>query len=81
MNPKSELCLTQVFSPFSLLLCKNALYQLEAGEEIEVLMGDPEAISDLTRIIERSTDRILYKTAEDGYFRIRIQKGPSEFRK
>ena len=72
---RRELRLTDIMAPFSLLLCRNALFGLEPGDEIDVLMADPSALADLILIIERSPDRILEKRREGDCFRVRIRKG------
>jgi TusA-related sulfurtransferase len=50
---------------------------LEYGaDEIDVLISEPAAVADLTRIIERSPDQILENCREgDDCFRVRIRKG------
>jgi TusA-related sulfurtransferase len=75
METRTELRLTGMMYPFSLLVCQKTLYGLSAGDEIDVLISEPAAVADLTRIIERSPDRILENCREGDCFRVRIRKG------
>ena len=75
METRTELRLTGIMYPFSLLVCRKTLYGLAPGDEIDVLISEPTALADLTRIIERSPDRILENRREGDCFRVRIRKG------
>ncbi|MFP4031276.1 MAG: sulfurtransferase TusA family protein [Desulfococcaceae bacterium] len=75
MKKRPELRLTGMMYPFSLLVCQKTLYGLAAGDEIDVLISEPAAVADLTRIIERSPNQILENRPEGDCFRVRIRKG------
>jgi TusA-related sulfurtransferase len=81
METRTELRLTGMMYPFSLLVCQKTLYGLAAGDEIDVLISEPAAVTDLTRIIERSPDQILENCREGDCFRVRIRKGKTENRR
>ncbi|MFC1811121.1 sulfurtransferase TusA family protein [Thermodesulfobacteriota bacterium] len=72
-----ELNLIGVVSPVCMLKCKSELARMNAGDVLEVLLQDPEAVEELVKIIERSKDRVISKEHEEDHYRIRVRKGKS----
>lgn len=70
-----ELDLIGVVSPVCLLKCKSELTRMNAGDVLEILLQDPEAVEELVKIIERSKDQVISKKPEEDHYRIRVRKG------
>jgi tRNA 2-thiouridine synthesizing protein A len=70
-----ELDLIGVVSPVCILKCKSELVRMNAGDVLEILLQDPEVVEELSKIIERSNDRVISKEREEDHYRIRIRKG------
>jgi len=75
MGAKSELDLVGVMSPVCLLKCKSCLRTMRPGEEMDVLVQDPEVVDELVKIVERSADEVVHRRKERDYYRICIRKG------
>ncbi len=61
--------------PICLLKCKSTLNQMNTGDTLEVLLGDPGVVHELIAIINRSSDRVVQWVQEGDHFRIQIEKG------
>lgn len=75
---ESELNLIGMLSPFGLLLCKQSLSRMAAGENLQVRLQDPEVMESLIRIVTRGGDHILAANWEGESYCIHIRKGRKE---
>ncbi|MBT8350142.1 MAG: sulfurtransferase TusA family protein [Deltaproteobacteria bacterium] len=74
MSSKSEINLIGVVWPVCLLKCNNELNRLSEGEEVDVLLQDPDVLHDLLKIVERSLEHSVTTTHEKGQYRLHIRK-------
>ena len=74
MPSKSELNLIGVVWPVCLLQCNSELNRLYAGEEIDVLVQDPNVLKDLLKILERSSDLLVTTNKEGELYRLHVMK-------
>ncbi len=74
MLSKPELNLVGVVWPVCLLQCSSELNRLYAGEEIDVLVRDPNVLKELLIIIERSSDHLVTTSKEGECYRLHILK-------
>jgi TusA-related sulfurtransferase len=74
VHSNTELDLCGVVSPVCILKCKSTLQGLPSGSVLDVLVGDPEVVKDLVKIIERSRDRVIGVLDEDNRHRVRIER-------
>ena len=72
MSSTQELDLRGVALPVCLLKCKEALSNMTSGQQLQVLLQDPEALNDLVRIVERSRDQLTEWRKEEDHYRIII---------
>lgn len=73
-----KLDLTDTVSFLSLLKCRQELSRLDRNQTLEITTNDPEMVSDLLKIIERSNDRVLKRSLQGETIRITIGKGTRE---
>ncbi len=71
----SQINLVGVVSPICLLKCQSALDMLKPGNVLEVMVQDPEVVSNLQKIIDRSANQVIKTERNDEYFQIFICKG------
>ena len=74
MTPKSVFDLIGVVSPICLLKCKSELDRMDSGDELEIMVQDPEVVKDLLRIIHRSQCCLIASHNEEDHYRLHIQK-------
>jgi len=74
MPSKSEINLIGVVWPVCLLKCNNELNRLKEGEEVEVILQDPDVLNDLLKIVERSLEHSVTINHEKGQYRLHIRK-------
>ncbi len=74
MSLKSEINLIGVVWPVCLLKCNNELNRLSEGEEVDVIVQDPDVLKDLLKIVERSLEHSVTTIHEKDHYRIHIQK-------
>jgi TusA-related sulfurtransferase len=72
MSSIKKLDLRGIVLPVALLNCSRAVSQLESHECLEILIHDPEVGDTLSRIIERSQDRIVRRVRVGGHYRIKV---------
>lgn len=74
MASKPVFDLIGVVYPICLLKCKNELDRLDSGDELEVLVQDPEVVNDIARIIHGSRCCLIASHQEQDHYRLHIQK-------
>ena len=74
MPSKSEINLIGVVWPVCLLKCNSELNRLNEGEEVDVIVQDPDVLKDLLRIVERSLEHSVATFYEKNHYRIHIRK-------
>jgi TusA-related sulfurtransferase len=79
MANKMTLDLKGVVSPMDLLKCNACLTAMAPGEILEVILADAEVVDNLTMILLRSNDEILYREQTRDSTCIRIRKGPRQY--
>ncbi|WDP92559.1 MAG: sulfurtransferase TusA family protein [Desulfobacter sp.] len=67
-----------VTSPLDLLKCKSSLNTMKKGDVLEVLIEDQEVVQNLTTIIDRSDDQLIYKKVRSDSTCLGIRKGSSQ---
>lgn len=75
MAEKNVLDLRGIVSPLDLLKCKSCLNAMKKGECVEVILDDDDVAKNLTLIIERSNDELLYSRNAHDCICIGIAKG------
>jgi TusA-related sulfurtransferase len=78
MPSTKKLDLTDTVSFLSLLKCRQELSRLDRNQTLEITTNDPEMVSDLLKIIERSNDRVLKRSLQGETIHITIGKGTRE---
>ena len=71
-NP--ELNLIGVVWPVCLLQCNSELNRLYAGDDIDVVVQDPDVLKDLLKILERSSGHSVTTCKEGNCYRLHILK-------
>lgn len=79
MTKKMTLNLKGMVSPMDLLKCNACLTAMNSGDILEVILADEEVVSNLTMILQRSDDEILYRRHTRNSFCIGIRKGPRQY--
>jgi TusA-related sulfurtransferase len=79
MAKKMTLDLTGVVSPMDLLKCNACLTAMAPGDILEVTLADVEVVENLTMIILRSNDEILYRQQTPDRICVGIRKGPRRY--
>jgi TusA-related sulfurtransferase len=79
MAKKLTLDLTGVVSPMDLLKCNACLAAMAPGDILEVILADAEVVENLTMIILRSDDEILYRRKAPDCICVGIRKGPRRY--
>lgn len=74
MSSKSEINLIGVVWPVCLLKCNSELNRLNEGEEVDVIVQDPDVLKDLLKIVERSLEHSVATFQEKNHYRIHIRK-------
>jgi TusA-related sulfurtransferase len=74
MPSRSELNLIGVVWPVCLLKCNSELNRLNEGEEVDVIVQDPDILQDLLKIVERSLEYSVSTTHEKDHYRLHIRK-------
>jgi tRNA 2-thiouridine synthesizing protein A len=62
--------------PIPVFHARDAMFDLKAGEVLEVLADDPQAPTDLQSWARREGHAFLSVTAEGRAFRILVRRGP-----
>jgi len=75
MTSKSVLDLKNVFSPLSLLKCKDQLKSMNKDDVLEVRLTDDDVVKDLIMIIKRSSDEVIYKKKIKNRICVGIKRG------
>jgi len=75
MTSKIVLDLKGVISPLSLLKCKSCLKSMEEGDILEVMLADIDVVRDLTMIVKRSQDEVVYKNKMADCICLGIKRG------
>ncbi len=76
MANKMTLDLTGVVSPMDLMKCNACLTAMAPGDILEVILADAEVVENLTMIVLRSNDDILYRRQTPDRIFVGIRKGP-----
>lgn len=76
MATKITLDLTGMVSPMDLLKYNACLKSMETGDILEVILADADVVKDLTMIVLRSEDDILYQRQTEDRICTGIRKGP-----
>jgi TusA-related sulfurtransferase len=79
MAERMTLDLTGVVSPMDLLKCNACLTAMAPGEILEVILADAEVVDNLTMIVLRSNDEILYCQHHLDRICVGIRKGPRQY--
>lgn len=79
MAKKKTLDLTGVVSPMDLLKCNACLTAMSPGDILEVILADAEVVENLTMIVLRSNDEILYRRKIPDRICVGIRKGPRRY--
>jgi TusA-related sulfurtransferase len=79
MTKKMTLNLKGVVSPMDLLKCNACLTAMDPGDILEVILADEEVVNNLTTILLRSNDEILYRQHTRDSICIGIRKGPRQY--
>jgi len=79
MANKMTLDLKGVVSPMDLLKCNACLTAMAPGDILEVILADAEVVDNLTMILLRSNDEILYRQQTRDRICIGIRKGPRQY--
>jgi len=74
MPSKSEINLIGVVWPVCLLKCNSELNRLCEGEEVDVIVQDPDVLKDLLKILERSLEHSVTTIQENDHYRLHILK-------
>jgi len=64
-----------VITPLNLLKCKSRLESMKEGDFLKVMLTDIDVVQDLTTIVQRSCDEIVYKKEEPDCIYLKIKKG------
>jgi TusA-related sulfurtransferase len=76
MPSTSYLNLVGIAWPVCLLKFKNTLNGLCSCDLLEVSAHDPDVVSNLIMIVERSDDLLIDQQKKGEVYRLRIRKGP-----
>ena len=74
MPSKSEINLIGVVWPVCLLKCNSELNRLCEGEEVDVIVQDPDVLKDLLKIVERSLEHSVTTIHKKDHYRLHILK-------
>jgi TusA-related sulfurtransferase len=75
MTLPSKLDLVGVAWPVCLLKFKSAVNALSSCGVLEVRTQDPDVVTHITLIVDRSEDSLINQQKEDNVYRLSIQKG------
>lgn len=75
MPSTSHLDLRGISWPMCLLKFKQTLLTLRVGEQLEVLVQDPEVADHILMIIDRSRDKVVDRQLEKEKLTLCIEKG------
>jgi TusA-related sulfurtransferase len=75
MPSTAQLDLTGISWPVCLLKFKQNLLALGTGDQLEVLVQDPDVADHILLIVNRSEDRLIDRQTDGERFRLWIQKG------
>ncbi|MDP2688738.1 MAG: sulfurtransferase TusA family protein [Deltaproteobacteria bacterium] len=64
-----------VMCPINFVKTKLKLETLDSGEVLEVILDSGEPIQNVPKSIKEEGHRILEVKKEEGYFRLKVQKG------
>ena len=76
MQPIQRLDLSGIVIPICYFVFKRALADIETGAILEVQLQDPDTLKDLMIMIDRSNDEVAQLLNEQGWFLLRVRKGP-----
>lgn len=79
MTAKITLDLKGVVSPMDLLKCSACLTVMDTGDILEAVLADADVVKQLTMIILKSNDEILYQRQTQNGICIGIRKGPRRY--
>ena len=63
-----------VITPLCLFQCKSVLKTLAEGQVLEVMLADEDVVHDLSMIVERSGDEMLYQNEKEGMVSLGIKR-------
>jgi TusA-related sulfurtransferase len=76
MTAKIILDLKGMVSPMDLLKCSACLTSMDTGDILEAVLGDADVVENLTAIVLKSSDEIIYRRQTKDSICIGIRKGP-----
>ncbi|MBI5971241.1 MAG: sulfurtransferase TusA family protein [Deltaproteobacteria bacterium] len=71
----AQLDLRGVVCPINFVKTKLKLESMEAGEVLELTLDSGEPIQNVPKSIKEEGHKILEVKKEDGFFRLKVQKG------
>lgn len=71
----ATLDLRGVMCPINFVKTKLKLESMDAGEVLEVILDSGEPIQNVPKSIKEEGHRILEVKKEEGFFRLKVQKG------
>ncbi len=75
IKPDAKLDLRGVMCPINFVKTKLKLEAMDAGQVLEVTLDSGEPIQNVPKSIKEEGHTIVEVKKEDGYFRLKIQKG------
>lgn len=75
MHLQKQLNIKGIVSPLNLFQYQSAIGKMTEGECMEIILSDRTVLDALTRIINRSADRMLYTKQQGSDFYIGVKKG------
>ena len=79
MAKKMTLDLTGVVSPMDLLKCNACLAAMAPGDNLEAILEDVEVVGNVTQIVLRSNDDILYRRKGPDGICVGIRQVPRQY--
>jgi len=75
IKPNASIDLRGVMCPINFVKTKLKLETLETGEVLEVILDSGEPIQNVPKSIKDEGHKIVEVKKEEGYFRLKVQKG------
>lgn len=74
MPSKKRIDFSDIAWPFNLLKSNLSIKQMEAGQEIEIVVDDPDVLKSLTLIVDQSPGYEFSCTAENEAYTLAVKR-------
>lgn len=74
MTSKKLIDFTDITWPFNLLKSNLSIKQMQSGEEIEIVIDDPDVLQSLILIVDQAPGYFINYTEENNLYKLFIKK-------